>query len=83
VKEIYEPLFEGLLQDSRTNGFKIRGIWIADVAMQGQSGVINEKTMGNDRQSDSHHLMFQHLNISSIMVRPSPRFTPHDKHLPY
>lgn len=47
-KELYEPLFEDLLKDSSPNGFKIRGIWIADVATQGQSGVMNEKKMGNE-----------------------------------
>ena len=51
-KELYEPLFEELLEKSKSNGFRIRGIWIADVAMQGQSGIFNEKTMGNDRRFD-------------------------------
>jgi hypothetical protein len=50
TKELYEPLFDEILKSSQANEFKIRGIWIADVAMQGQSGVLNEKTMGNDRK---------------------------------
>ena len=31
-------------------GIRIRGIWIADVANQNQSGVLNEKLLGNDRK---------------------------------
>ena len=31
------------------HGFRIRSIWIADVANQGQSGVLNENVLGNDR----------------------------------
>lgn len=53
LKELYEPLFEEILNGSQSNSFKIRGIWIADVAMQGQSGALNEKTMGNDRKPKS------------------------------
>jgi L-rhamnose mutarotase len=32
-------------------GIKIRSIWIADVAHQGQSSVLNENKLGNDRES--------------------------------
>ena len=63
MKELYEPLFEELLKGSQSNGFKIRGIWTADVAMQGQSGILNENTMGNDRKatfSKSHHCSFKY-----------------------
>jgi hypothetical protein len=34
----------------RASGVKIRGIWIADVAHQGQSSVLNENKLGNDRK---------------------------------
>jgi hypothetical protein len=47
---LYEPLWDELLQRSRQGGFAIRGIWIADVAHQGQSSVINEHVLGNDRE---------------------------------
>jgi hypothetical protein len=46
---LYEPLFENLCIRSTRLGFKIRSIWIADAAHQGESGVINEETLGNDR----------------------------------
>ncbi len=35
------------------NGIRIRSIWIADMWNQGQSGVLNEKIMGNDRMHPS------------------------------
>lgn len=35
-------------------GVGVRGIWIADVAWQGQSGIINEDKIGNDRESLLH-----------------------------
>ena len=31
------------------NGFAIRSIWMADVAHQGESGVLNEDLLGSDR----------------------------------
>lgn len=47
-KELYEPLWDDLLARSEKNGFRIRSIWIADVAYQGASGVLNEQMIGND-----------------------------------
>lgn len=49
-KELYEPLWEELLVCSRRSGYRIRGIWIADMAHQGASGVLNEDCYGNDRE---------------------------------
>lgn len=48
-KELYEPFWEEIYHRSKTKGIAIRGIWIADVAHQGQSGVVNECKLGNDR----------------------------------
>jgi hypothetical protein len=50
VQELYEPLWDELHQRLKAKGINIRGIWIADVAHQGQSGVLNESDLGNDRQ---------------------------------
>jgi hypothetical protein len=49
VKELYEPLWDELLKLSKSAGFRIRSIWIADVAQQGRSSVLNEEKLGNDR----------------------------------
>ncbi|KAL4914424.1 Alpha/beta hydrolase family-domain-containing protein [Aspergillus aurantiobrunneus] len=53
-KELYEPLwndiYERLLQQNR----RIRSIWIADVAQQGQSGILNEAILGNDPDWHDH-----------------------------
>ncbi len=54
-QELYEPLWEDLHARSKSNGFRIRSIWIADVAQQGQSGVLNEQHLGNDRKYPSSH----------------------------
>lgn len=54
AQELYEPLWEDLYTQSKSQGFRIRSIWMADVVHQGQSGVINENTLGNDRKSYSH-----------------------------
>ncbi|KAI2890187.1 hypothetical protein CBS11852_6469 [Aspergillus niger] len=47
-KELYEPLWEELYARSKANGFRIRSIWMADVAHQGESSVVNEDLLGND-----------------------------------
>ncbi|OAG34837.1 hypothetical protein AYO21_10999 [Fonsecaea monophora] len=47
-KELYEPLFEDLYTKLKSLGRGIRGIWIADLAHQGQSHALNEKALGND-----------------------------------
>lgn len=63
-KEMYEPLWDELLAYSRkTKKFRIRSIWIADVAHQGQSSVLNEKKLGNDRKT----LQFLHAKLATYM----------------
>src|SRR5450755_3759039 len=42
-KELYEPLWDELLTCTKRRKFRIRSIWIADLAQQGQSGVLNEE----------------------------------------
>jgi hypothetical protein len=49
-KELYEPLWEDLLKQSEKAGYGIRSIWMADVANQGASYVLNENKIGNDRK---------------------------------
>ncbi|KAK0629194.1 Alpha/beta hydrolase family-domain-containing protein [Bombardia bombarda] len=48
VKELYEPLWEDMVQALGKRGVRVRSIWIADVAWQGQSGIINADKLGND-----------------------------------
>ncbi|KAK1145924.1 hypothetical protein N8T08_003871 [Aspergillus melleus] len=47
-KELYEPLWDEIYEKLRAANRQIRGIWIADVAHQGQSGVLNESILGDD-----------------------------------
>ncbi|EFX03400.1 toxin biosynthesis protein [Grosmannia clavigera kw1407] len=47
-KELYEALWDDLLAETEKHGFRIRSIWIADVAWEGQSSHRNEAILGND-----------------------------------
>ncbi|KAK8240541.1 Alpha/beta hydrolase family-domain-containing protein [Phyllosticta capitalensis] len=71
-KELYEPLWEELLHRAKAQGFSIRSIWIADVAHQGASSVLNEKKLGNDPSWFDHPRdLFHFVNLfRHEMVRP-------------
>ena len=51
-QELYEPFWDDLYRDCQKKGVRIRAIWIADCAWQGQSGRLNLQagTLGNDRK---------------------------------
>lgn len=69
-KELYEPLWDDILSRSEKHGFRIRGIWIADVAQQGQSGVLNEQLLGNDPSWFDHPRDLLHLvNLKRDEIR--------------
>ncbi|KAK2834905.1 hypothetical protein FQN49_006799 [Arthroderma sp. PD_2] len=70
-KELYEPLWEEIHQRSRQGGFRIRSIWIADVAHQGQSGVLNENVLGNDPSWYDHPRDL--LNLINLKRAEMPR----------
>ncbi|OJJ97834.1 hypothetical protein ASPACDRAFT_31733 [Aspergillus aculeatus ATCC 16872] len=71
-KELYEPLWEEIYARSKANGFRIRSIWMADVAHQGQSSVLNEDLLGNDPSWFDHPRDLLHLlNVKrKEMLRP-------------
>lgn len=48
LQELYEPLWDSLYEASSANGHSIRGIWVADMAQMGMSGVLNESIMDVD-----------------------------------
>ncbi len=50
----------------------MRGIWIADVAWQGQSGILNEEKLGNDPSWHDHARDLLHMinHFRKDMVRP-------------
>ncbi|KAF2099241.1 hypothetical protein NA57DRAFT_74745 [Rhizodiscina lignyota] len=60
-KELYEPLWEDLLTLAKKHNFRIRSIWIADVAHQGQSSVLNEQLLGNDPGWFDHPRDLMHM----------------------
>ncbi|KAK3112813.1 hypothetical protein LTR53_010524 [Teratosphaeriaceae sp. CCFEE 6253] len=45
-KELYEPLWDDLYEHLDARGCRIRAIWIADIASQGQSGISNRSILG-------------------------------------
>lgn len=47
-KEVYEPLWDDILESLQASGRNIRSIWIADHYNQGASGVLNEELLGPD-----------------------------------
>ncbi|KAL4740558.1 Alpha/beta hydrolase family-domain-containing protein [Aspergillus similis] len=53
-KELYEPLWEDIYERLQSHNRRIRSIWIADVVQQGQSGVLNEKILGDDPDWHDH-----------------------------
>jgi hypothetical protein len=52
-KALYEPLWDTILQNLRSSGLGIRGIWIADISTQGGSSVLNE-VLGNEMHWFEH-----------------------------
>ncbi|KAI9758140.1 MAG: hypothetical protein M4579_003172 [Chaenotheca gracillima] len=71
-KELYEPLWDEILHRATRSGFAIRGIWIADPAHQGASGVLNENKVGNDPSWFDHSRDLLHcINVfRDQMPRP-------------
>lgn len=71
-KELYEPLWDEILRRTKQAGFSIRSIWIADVAHQGESGVLNEGKLGNDPSWFDHPRDLLHMvnHFQSQMLRP-------------
>lgn len=49
-KECYEPFWDDVHERMKARGRGVRGIWIADMASQGRSGVLNEGVVGADRE---------------------------------
>ncbi|KAJ9638722.1 uncharacterized protein PV06_02146 [Exophiala oligosperma] len=71
-KELYEPLWDDIHARSKKNGFRIRSIWIADVAQQGQSSVLNEKLLGNDPNWNDHPRDLLHMINMKRDLMPRP-----------
>ncbi|TGJ88242.1 hypothetical protein E0Z10_g584 [Xylaria hypoxylon] len=72
-KELYEALWQDLHAQSQdpSNGFRIRGIWIADISNQGWSGQLNEEKLGND--PCWHDLTRDLLHLTNVFRAEMPR----------
>ena len=74
MQELYEPLWDEILSLAPENGFCIRSIWMADVAWQGQSSVLNEDLLGNDPNGHDHARDLLHfINLKRDQI-PQPVF---------
>ncbi|KAL3474101.1 toxin biosynthesis protein [Aspergillus californicus] len=71
-KELYEPLWEETLAQSRQEGFRIRAIWIADTAHLGASGIRNESILGDDPSwfDHSRDLLYMVNQFRAEMPQP-------------
>ncbi len=49
-------MFDDLFEKLSRLGRRIRAVWIADIAHQGQSGILNEDALGNDRTSGIEYI---------------------------
>ena len=65
---MYEPIWEAILSRLNDPGIRVRSIWIADVATQSASGLLNEENLGNDREFLFYLLLKIWLTSVSIMV---------------
>ncbi len=69
TQELYEPLWIDLHARSKANGFRIRGIWIADVAQQGASLALNEHLIGLDREWSPLHPVTPEDDTDNLQIR--------------
>lgn len=75
-KELYEPLFIDLLTacGSQKPVITVRSIWIADIAHQNASGVLNESLLGNEPGWYDHARDLTHLINLKRSEMPRPIF---------
>ncbi|RVX70369.1 hypothetical protein B0A52_05868 [Exophiala mesophila] len=78
-KELYEPLWDDLLAESEAKQndgagkpFRIRSIWITDVASQGESSHINQALLGNDPSWSDHARDLLHMINLKRSEMPPP-----------
>ncbi|KAK6811396.1 hypothetical protein RU639_012822 [Aspergillus parasiticus] len=48
AKELYEPLWDEILQRAEHNNFQIRSIWVAEAVNMGMSAILNEDKLSTD-----------------------------------
>ncbi|KAF7924912.1 hypothetical protein EAE99_006389 [Botrytis elliptica] len=71
-KELYEPLWDDLYEQLNERGVAIRGIWVADAAGLGLSGLIDEGKLSNDYSwmDHSRDLLLMINQFRKEMPRP-------------
>lgn len=75
-KELYEPVFADLILacQSQSPPVVIRSIWIADIAHQNASGILNENILGNDPGWYDHARDLTYLINVKRAEMPRPLF---------
>lgn len=71
-KEMYEPLWDELVEHCQAQGMRIRAIWCVDKSDHGASGVLNEKTQGDDPSFYDHARDILHMTNVFREYMPSP-----------
>ncbi|KID92926.1 hypothetical protein MGU_00515 [Metarhizium guizhouense ARSEF 977] len=71
-KELYEPFLNDLNQELNSCGMRIRDVWFADCAWQGQSGILNQERglLGNDPSWYDYSRDILHMINTFRMPRP-------------
>jgi len=71
-KELYEPLWEDLFAQAKEAGLRVRSIWMADMASEGESDILNEPHLGNDVSwwDHSRDLLAMINHFRQEMARP-------------
>ncbi|TAQ83546.1 hypothetical protein B7494_g8128 [Chlorociboria aeruginascens] len=69
-QELYEPLWDDLVQSLEKRGRRIRSIWFSDVSNQGASGLLNDKLKYEDVNDHSRDLFHMVNQFRSEMIQP-------------
>ncbi|KAF7626997.1 hypothetical protein AFLA_012939 [Aspergillus flavus NRRL3357] len=72
AKELYEPLWNEILQRAERNSFQIRSIWVAEAANMGMSAIFNEDKLSIGFSWMDHYcdLLFMINYFRDEMPRP-------------
>ncbi|KAM0123444.1 hypothetical protein ACHAO1_011294 [Botrytis cinerea] len=76
-KELYEPLWDDLYEQLKERGVAIRGIWVADAAGLGFSGLMDEGKLSNEYKGvtliiDITNLAYLHPRLFTTLILMDP-----------
>ncbi|QMW35678.1 hypothetical protein G4B84_011169 [Aspergillus flavus NRRL3357] len=62
ITELYEPLWNEILQRAERNSFQIRSIWVAEAANMGMSAIFNEDKLSIGSATEVYKEMFPKMD---------------------